>query len=57
MAAKTVCVTLLVFNKSECVVLLSAPTEYVIATTKLMNGSTWLQSLMTVLTPKPPNPF
>jgi len=37
--------------------ILSGPTEYVIAATKLINGATWLQSLMTELTPKPPNPF
>ncbi|KAK2161895.1 hypothetical protein LSH36_108g07122 [Paralvinella palmiformis] len=34
-----------------------SPVEYVVATTKLINGETWIQSLMETMTPKPPNPF
>lgn len=33
------------------------PAEYVIATTKLMNGTTWIQSVSDFLQPKPVNPF
>lgn len=35
----------------------SGPVDYIVATTKLINGSTWIQSLMNTYTPKPPNPF
>jgi len=33
------------------------PAEYIIATTKMINGSTWLQSVMDTFTPQPANPF
>jgi hypothetical protein len=33
------------------------PTEYIVATTKMINGATWIESLMENFTPKPANPF
>ncbi|KAI0225757.1 Vacuolar protein sorting-associated protein 33A [Lamellibrachia satsuma] len=34
-----------------------APAEYLVATTKLINGSNWIESIMETLSPKPMNPF
>ncbi|KAK2193496.1 hypothetical protein NP493_12g08025 [Ridgeia piscesae] len=34
-----------------------APAEYLVATTKLINGTNWIESIMETLSPKPMNPF
>ncbi|XP_074643726.1 vacuolar protein sorting-associated protein 33A-like [Tubulanus polymorphus] len=34
-----------------------SPTDYIIATTKLINGDSWLSSMEDELKPPPPNPF
>ena len=36
---------------------LSAPVDYVIGATKIINGSTWLESISEKLQAQPPNPF
>ena len=32
-------------------------TDYIVATTKIMNGDSWIQSMMETLEPKSTNPF